>query len=58
MLGHQYDYRTTSARTEGPWSFFSAGPDDTVYSAIKKMADENVVSLVVIERGKLIGMIH
>ena len=36
---------------------FSAGPDDTVYNAIKKMADENVGSLVVMEHGKLIGII-
>jgi CBS domain-containing protein len=35
----------------------SAGPDDTVYDAIKKMADENVGSLVVMEHGKLIGII-
>ena len=34
-----------------------AGPDDTVYSAIKKMADEDVGSLVVMEDGKLIGII-
>ena len=36
---------------------FCAGPDDTVYSAIKKMADEDVGSLVVMEDGKLIGII-
>ena len=35
----------------------STGPDDTVYDAIKKMADENVGSLVVLEHGKLIGII-
>jgi len=35
----------------------SIGPDDTVYNAIKKMADENVGSLVVMEQGKLIGII-
>ena len=35
----------------------SIDPDDTVYNAIKKMADENVGSLVVMEHGKLIGII-
>jgi CBS domain-containing protein len=35
----------------------SIGPDDTVYNAIKKMADENVGSLAVMEHGKLIGII-
>ena len=48
-LGDQYDYRATFALSEGPW-VFSAGPDDTV-------ADENVGSLVVMEHGKLIGII-
>ena len=35
----------------------SVRPEDTVYDAIKKMADENVGSLVVMEQGKLIGII-
>jgi len=35
----------------------SSRPEDTVYDAIKKMADENVGSLVVIEQGKLVGII-
>jgi CBS domain-containing protein len=35
----------------------SIDPDDTVYNAIKKMADENVGSLVVMEHSKLIGII-
>lgn len=32
-------------------------PDDTVYDAIRKMAEENVGSLVVMEDGKLVGII-
>lgn len=35
----------------------SIGPDDTVFDAIKKMADRNVGSLVVLEDEKLIGII-
>jgi len=35
----------------------SIGPDDTVFDAIKKMADHNVGSLVVLEDEKLIGII-
>jgi CBS domain-containing protein len=35
----------------------SVRPEDTVYDAIKKMADENVGSLVVIEESKLVGII-
>lgn len=35
----------------------SVGPDDTVYDAIKKMADKDIGSLVVLERGKLVGLI-
>ena len=33
------------------------GPDDTVYDAIRKMADEDIGSLVVIENDKPIGII-
>ena len=32
-------------------------PDDSVFDAIKKMADENIGSLVVVEEGKLVGII-
>jgi CBS domain-containing protein len=35
----------------------SVGPDDTVYDAIRKMAEENIGSLVVIENDKPIGII-
>jgi CBS domain-containing protein len=35
----------------------SVSPEDTVLVAIKKMADENVGSLVVLEEGKLVGII-
>ena len=55
-LGDGHDYRTPIARSEGLWGL-SARPDDTVYDAIKKMADENVGSLVVMEHGKLIEII-
>ena len=33
------------------------GPDDTVYDAIKKMANENIGSLVVMDGEKIIGII-
>lgn len=33
------------------------GPDDTVYDAIKKMADENIGSLVVVDGEKIVGII-
>jgi len=32
------------------------GPEASVYDAIKKMADENIGSLVVLEDGKLVGI--
>jgi len=36
---------------------FSVGPNDTVSTVIRKMADENIGSLMVIEGGKLVGII-
>ena len=33
------------------------GPDDTVFDAIKKMADENIGSLVVLDGEKMVGII-
>jgi len=36
---------------------WSIQPDDTVYDAIKKMADHDVGSLVVLEDGKLVGIV-
>ena len=36
---------------------WSVHPDNTVYDAIKKMADNDVGSLVVLEDGKLVGII-
>lgn len=36
---------------------FTIGPDNTVFEAIQKMADQNVGSLVVIEDGNAIGII-
>jgi CBS domain-containing protein len=36
---------------------WSVHPGDTVYDAIKKMADENVGSLLVLEDGRLVGIV-
>lgn len=36
---------------------FSVSPDDTVYDSIRKMADKNVGSLVVMDGNKLVGII-
>ena len=33
------------------------GPDATVYNAIKKLADENIGSLVVMDEGKIVGIV-
>lgn len=33
------------------------GPDDSVYEAIEKMAKENIGSLIVMEGGRLIGIV-
>jgi CBS domain-containing protein len=41
---------------KGP-EVFSIHPDASVYEAIKKMADENVGSLVVIENNEIVGII-
>ncbi|MGO9006725.1 MAG: CBS domain-containing protein [Beijerinckiaceae bacterium] len=41
---------------KGP-EVFSIHPDATVYDAIKKMADKNVGSLVVMDNDKLIGIV-
>lgn len=35
----------------------SVGPDDTVFDAIKKMADQEIGSLVVMDDDKLVGII-
>ncbi len=35
----------------------SVGPDDTVFDAIDKMARENIGSLIVLDEGKLVGII-
>src|SRR6516165_8098270 len=43
-------------KQKGP-QVFSIHPDATVYDAIKKMADENVGSLAVVENGELVGLI-
>ena len=38
-------------------NIFTVGPDETVFDAIRKMADENIGSLVVCEGKKLLGII-
>jgi CBS domain-containing protein len=43
--------------TEKGHNIFTVGPDETVFDAIRKMADENIGSLVVCEGTKLIGII-
>ncbi len=35
----------------------SIGPDETVYEAIKRMADKGIGALVVLEDGKLVGIL-
>jgi CBS domain-containing protein len=37
--------------------FFWVGPSETVYSAIQKMAEKNIGSVLVMEGGKLVGML-
>jgi len=36
---------------------WSIGPEDTVFDAIKMMADKNIGSLIVMEDGRLVGLI-
>lgn len=36
--------------------YFAIGPEDTVYTAIRIMADEDIGSLLVVENGLLVGM--
>jgi CBS domain-containing protein len=42
---------------ENGHNVFTVGSGETVFDAIRKMADENIGSLVVCEGGKLIGII-
>ena len=42
---------------EKGYKIHSVGPDSTVYDAIRKMADENIGSLVVMEGGKIVGIV-
>ena len=39
------------------WDFWTINPDATVFDALAKMAEKDVGSLIVMERGKLIGII-
>jgi CBS domain-containing protein len=43
--------------TNKPRELFSVAPDDTVYDAVKLMADKNVGALLVMEGAKLAGLI-
>lgn len=43
--------------TEKGYKVLTIAPDDTVLDAIKKMAANNVGSLVVLEDGKLVGIV-
>lgn len=36
---------------------YSVGPDDTVYDALKVMADRNIGAVIVIENGELAGIL-
>jgi CBS domain-containing protein len=40
-----------------PREIFSIGPDDTVYDAVKLMAEKNVGAVLVMEGDKLVGLI-
>lgn len=40
-----------------PREIFSVAPEATVYDAVKLMADRNVGALLVLENGKLVGLI-
>jgi CBS domain-containing protein len=39
------------------WDFWTINPDATVFDALAKMAEKDVGSLIVMDRGKLIGII-
>lgn len=40
-----------------PNTLWSVGPDDTVYDAIKVLAEKGVGALMVMEKGKLVGIV-
>src|SRR3974390_3822073 len=52
ILGHAGFVKTV----KGP-TVYTVGPDETVFDAIRKMADENIGSLVVCEGTKPVGII-
>ena len=37
--------------------FHSVGPDDSVYTAVRLMAEKNVGSVLVIDRANLVGIL-
>jgi CBS domain-containing protein len=43
-------------KEKGP-GYFSVRPDETVYSAIKKMGEKDIGSLLVMDRATLVGML-
>ena len=40
-----------------PWSLWTVGPTDSVLTALRVMADKNIGFLVVLERGKIAGVV-
>jgi predicted transcriptional regulator len=40
-----------------PWSLWTVGPADNVLTALRVMADKNIGFLVVLERGKIAGVL-
>jgi CBS domain-containing protein len=55
----EHSYMTTVRQLlkEKGHNVFTVGPGETVFDAIRKMADENIGSLIVCEGTKLIGII-
>ena len=43
-------------KVKGP-SYFSVRPDETVYSAIKKMGEKDIGSVLVMDRATLVGIL-
>ena len=56
-LEHSYMTTVRQLLKEKGYNVFTVGPGETVLDAIRKMADENIGSLIVCEGTKLIGII-